>query len=151
MVMSLYWDVRLTLWRGERARFLSHVLLQEVFPGNSGQALGLLGRMCRVGDSDPDAWKQSTCVSSCSLLTSCTCHSCRSSQAWSRTVDGTGVRRTWGWLSGLLSLLSPSLIWSQIETRLFKPSCDQVAQVGWREMRLSAVCIHWLTVIPSFV
>lgn len=54
------------------------------------------------------------------------------------------VRRTWGWLSSHLSLLSPSLIWSQAETRLFKPSCDQLELVGWCEMItfLPALSVH---------
>lgn len=33
MVMSLYWDVRLTLWRGERAQFLSLVCSLRSSPG----------------------------------------------------------------------------------------------------------------------
>lgn len=107
MVMGLYWAVRWTLWRREKAYSLSSALLPEVFQGNSGQALGPFGGMFRVSigqaNSDQMPENQFTCVCSFSLLTSCTCHSCSPMQACPRTAGGPGVRRTWQvfWLSWL--------------------------------------------------
>lgn len=125
MVMSLYWDVRLTLWRGERAQFLSLVCSLRSSPGRVDRPWGFLEGCAGSETLILMLENQSICASSCSLLTSCTCHTCSPSQVCPRIVDGTEVRRTWGWFSSHLSLLSPSLICSQIETMLFKPSCVQ--------------------------